>query len=612
MKPFPWDSKYFNNVEDLLNKEEKLILNQIKSIFPDRLPRYIIHSIKHPDHFEFTGNDLLTHCVDDILNFRTGNELDSFDLKAERMDYVIKHRVCSEFTGGDILEIPSTSHNKPDASNQLIPGHDSQILTAEEVYNELSNIFIEVDPEYLMKTINNYNEQSLNENTVNDICDYLLSNTYPKKPKKKHGSYGQENETPVETVDSDVIFRSFTFEFPQLRSGPLKEILLAFNNDYALARACLTKELKEVNLMYRKKTFEVEGKPFFSVLIEGTSTLPVITIPLPNGKISRIHFLKRSRRFSREHYMNLPHHFEKILQSDTDVFKAETAKAESEKNQLDDNHDFLEDDSEPVECGCCFSDIAFRDMIQCADGHLFCKDCLRNYAKEAIFGGGGQSILQCMNAECDCQFPHQLLQTTLDQKTLEKMDERQFLENITKAKISNLHSCPFCNYKVIVPENNKVLECERCERGSCIYCREEWDDHFGKPCHEIEKSDEASLRKKFEEEMTQAKVRKCYQCGTSLIKSEGCNKMTCRCGAKFCYVCRSKIKSYDHFCNHPRDPNIKRCLKCTKCMLFTNAEADDEQAIKELKCKAIMEKQKRGFDEKDVGVPEVCIKKKKY
>ena len=31
------------------------------------------------------------------------------------------------------------------------------------------------------------------------------------------------------------------------------------------------------------------------------------------------------------------------------------------------------------------------------------------------------------------------------------------------------------------------------------------------------------------------------------FKDEGCNKMTCACGAKMCYFCKAAIKDYDHF-----------------------------------------------------------------
>ena len=31
------------------------------------------------------------------------------------------------------------------------------------------------------------------------------------------------------------------------------------------------------------------------------------------------------------------------------------------------------------------------------------------------------------------------------------------------------------------------------------------------------------------------------------FKEEGCNKMTCQCGAKMCYLCKEKVTDYSHF-----------------------------------------------------------------
>ncbi|XP_034567045.1 E3 ubiquitin-protein ligase RNF216 [Notolabrus celidotus] len=112
------------------------------------------------------------------------------------------------------------------------------------------------------------------------------------------------------------------------------------------------------------------------------------------------------------------------------------------------------------------------------------------------------------------------------------------------------------------------------------------------------------MRVLFEERMTAARVRKCVKCGTGLVKSEGCNRMSCRCGSFMCYLCREPITGYNHFCQHARSPGAP-CRHCRKCSLWTDPTQDDERIIQEIQKEGEAELNKKSADQsgKRVGPP---------
>ncbi|KAG9327953.1 hypothetical protein JZ751_017202, partial [Albula glossodonta] len=88
---------------------------------------------------------------------------------------------------------------------------------------------------------------------------------------------------------------------------------------------------------------------------------------------------------------------------------------------------------------------------------------------------------------------------------------------------------------------------------TCRKCHVLWKDHMNKTCEQVMEEDEIRIRVAFEEKMTAARVRKCHRCGTGLVKSEGCNRMSCRCGAFMCYLCPSpKATTTSASTPHPR------------------------------------------------------------
>ncbi|XP_035694597.1 E3 ubiquitin-protein ligase RNF216-like [Branchiostoma floridae] len=260
------------------------------------------------------------------------------------------------------------------------------------------------------------------------------------------------------------------------------------------------------------------------------------------------------------------------------------------------NEEQYEAAGQMIECGCCFGEVTFEDMVQCYEGHLFCADCLKNYTKEKVFGAG-QASLSCMTDGCDSTFPMGQLEKALPENMLKKYQERLEEENINLAGLDDLVRCPSCDYAAILAAEDKVFRCQNpeCMKQTCRHCKEDWAEHFGIPCQDLEKADDTKFRTSIEEKMTEAKIRTCHQCKASFTKHDGCNKMTCRCGAKMCYVCRKPIKDYNHFCRHARNPG-EPCTVCTACSLWTSTEEDDERATEEIQKAAREQKKAEGKD----------------
>lgn len=115
-----------------------------------------------------------------------------------------------------------------------------------------------------------------------------------------------------------------------------------------------------------------------------------------------------------------------------------------------------------------------------------------------------------------------------------------------------------------------------CKRSSCLKCYQAWHDPH--TCHEPLI---VSLRTSVEAARTAAIKRTCPRCGTSFVKSSGCNKLTCVCGYAMCYLCRKNIgkngeeggQGYRHFCEHFRINPGQKCTQCDKCDLY---KAEDE------------------------------------
>ena len=93
--------------------------------------------------------------------------------------------------------------------------------------------------------------------------------------------------------------------------------------------------------------------------------------------------------------------------------------------------------------------------------------------------------------------------------------------------------------------------------------------------------------------MTVAMMRECYSCKKKFVKIDGCNKMTCQCGAKMCYLCRKPVRGYEHFYGQGGQPT-----KDKPCPLFSNNDDVHAREVAEAAFKAKQEKESENPDVK--------------
>lgn len=137
-----------------------------------------------------------------------------------------------------------------------------------------------------------------------------------------------------------------------------------------------------------------------------------------------------------------------------------------------------------------------------------------------------------------------------------------------------------------------------CLRASCLSCHKSWSD-----IHVCNESSLVALRTQVEQAMSLAVKRVCPRCNMSFVKNAGCNKLTCPCGYKMCYVCRADLteEGYRHYCDHFRpDGDPRPCTECDRCNLWESE--DTEEVLRQARVDA--EKKWREAEKRDLSAGE--------
>ncbi|USP74472.1 E3 ubiquitin-protein ligase RNF216 [Curvularia clavata] len=430
------------------------------------------------------------------------------------------------------------------------PGSSAQdhVITEFECLQTVLSVLPDISTAYALKFIQ---QRTANHTRTITRCEQLIAELlegepYPKEAKEKKRKRGGEDEDELsayekgerdpeigdyehDAIDSIELLKD---EFPYV---PVRYITTTIQQHKTIYKAygTLEKQLRDYELIARSFTKITKSRNKRGIelqLIEKGSQLP-----------KELHAAKKK----------------------IEIEAAERRKFQEAKDAEKANLDHARMNNQMGECACCFEDVPLNRMISCNGDtvHLYCKNCVCQQIETQM----GQSCCRpkCFGVDgCDGTFSRGQLQDVLSEKTFERLEHMQQMEDLAAAGLDFLSECPFCDFKMECPpvEFDKEFRCQnpKCSKTSCRLCQKE--SHIPLSCEEFKKEGQITLRHVVEEAMSAALIRHCNRCKHPFIKEFGCNKMTCT-------HCRNMQCHFGE-------------AQAGKCPLHENIEERHEQEVK--------------------------------
>jgi hypothetical protein len=196
------------------------------------------------------------------------------------------------------------------------------------------------------------------------------------------------------------------------------------------------------------------------------------------------------------------------------------------------------------ECCCCFVPYLQDEIAKCNNNHIICKVCINMGTKAAI---ENRKLFKCPHISiCDQFIDEFIINKYVNDSGIIKAYSKMSIF-INTINIEGLHQCIYCDYAEIVDTELDVFFCRGCKKEYCFKCSEEL--HEGKKCKQKFHDETEELTKKYT----------IYCCGRTIVRGDGCNKLTCnKCMKAWCWYCKIAVNDYTHF----TDSNIPVGGKC--------------------------------------------------
>ena len=200
------------------------------------------------------------------------------------------------------------------------------------------------------------------------------------------------------------------------------------------------------------------------------------------------------------------------------------------------------------QCPICFDAISAPVKLGC--GHIYCTGCLCHFLRGA--SETKNFPLACMGDENNCGTPIPIptIQRFLPIAQFNRLLESAFVHHID-CKPDSYQYCrtPDCNqvYSKRGAGQSSIVHCPSCLAAVCSSCDE--DAHEGLTCAEHKLNDPEEQQRLTDQLAMDSGFKKCPRCNIWTEKTEGCNHMTCKCGAHFCWICVQIFEPgviYDH------------------------------------------------------------------
>lgn len=203
-----------------------------------------------------------------------------------------------------------------------------------------------------------------------------------------------------------------------------------------------------------------------------------------------------------------------------------------------------------MECPTCFCEP--EEPIRMSCDHVYCSDCFAQMCV-AEMTATREFRICCPKADsngkiCQKAFSLSEIQEHLPSETFEDILAKSFESYITRHP-ADFTYCPTpdCDqvYRITSHDSERpnTFTCKKCLTSTCTICH---NSHPGKPCGRGGNASSA-LSNQTKEELG---IKSCPRCSRLMEKIDGCNHMTCKCGAHVCWVCLVSFEIYKQCYDH--------------------------------------------------------------